>query len=120
MTSSNGVPSSSGFGKGSVASAPRIELDPTTFRTDRITRFSHSLAHEPLLSLRKVSDLARRRPLGHIRWHRGDIPVSSNFARAALEYANGRSLGQTLDAIEEDGSWVFIQHIEEDPEYRDL
>ncbi len=119
MTSSSGV-SSSDASALKAARSPRIEIDSRTFRTDRITRISHTLAHEPLLSLRKVCELARRRPLGLIRWHRGDIPVSTNFARAALEHANGRSLDQTLERMEEAGSWVFIQHIEEDPEYRSL
>jgi hypothetical protein len=55
-----------------------------------------------------------------VRWHFANIPVSTNFASAAREHANGRSSDETLATIDQANSFVFIQHIEEDPEYRAL
>src|SRR6478735_3171130 len=67
----------------------RIAIDPETFNSDRITRLTHELADHPLMALDRVRELALRRPAGRVRWHRADIPVSTNFANAAREHANG-------------------------------
>ncbi|HEX4337012.1 MAG TPA: cupin-like domain-containing protein [Polyangiaceae bacterium] len=95
----------------------QISVNESTFDTERITRVTHSLDEHPLLDLDEVRKLARRLDQGRVRWHRADIPVSTNFANAAKEHANGRTLEHTLEHIDEAGSWVFLQHIEKDAAY---
>jgi Cupin-like domain len=119
MVSANQGPVPSAQRNNGGAAAPQITV-AGTFDPDRITRVTHSLADHPLLAFDKVRDLALRRPPNRVRWHLADIPVSTNFANAAREHANGKTLGATLDVMEHAESWVFLQHIEEDPGYRDF
>jgi Cupin-like domain len=98
------------------ADAPRIVL-PDRFDTRVIRPVQHTLAGHPLLTLSALRELASRLPTERLRWHRADIPVDSHFGNAAKEYPNGGSVLETLDTIESARSWVYLQHIEQDPLY---
>ena len=98
----------------------KITVNESTFDTERITPVKHNLSSHPLLSLGKLQELARRLPQGRVRWHRADIPVSTNFANAARDHSNGKTLDYTIENIDQVGSWVFLQHVESDPAYAAL
>lgn len=100
-------------------SEARVVL-PSGFSTQRITPIKHTLADHPLLTLPALRALAARSPADRVRWHRADIPVSSHFGKAAHDHANGSSLLETIDTIEQAKSWVYLQHIEEVPGYAEL
>jgi hypothetical protein len=93
---------------------------PENFSTLSITPVTHTLVDHPLLTLSVLRELAQRRPPHRVRWHRADIPVDAHFGNAAREHANGNTLLETLDTIENARSWVYLMRIEEDPLYAPL
>ncbi|MDQ8754610.1 cupin-like domain-containing protein [Sphingosinicella sp. LHD-64] len=84
---------------------------------ERPTRLDHGLADHPLLKLDALAALARRiRPVD-AEYNRGDIPVGIDPGDTP---ANGLSIEETIRSIEENGSWMVLKFVEQDPLYRAL
>jgi hypothetical protein len=72
------------------------------------------------LGLSKVLELAKRLPADLVRYHSGRLLPDTDFDHVQQTHATGLSLEETLRNIETSGSFVQINHIERDPEYRAL
>jgi cupin-like protein len=93
-----------------------LQLGDAPFDLDSIRGVRHELPNHPLLSVEKLRGLAHR--LASVRFHSGKLSASDSFERAATEHPNGMTLDQTLEGLENAGSWVYLQHVETDPEYK--
>jgi hypothetical protein len=81
------------------------------------TALRHGLADHPLLQLDALAALAARiRPVD-AEYNRGDLPVG-----IAPEDTPGNGLGveETIRSIEQNGSWMVLKFVEQDPLYRAL
>lgn len=77
----------------------------------------HDLRDHPLLRLNALAALATRiRPVD-AEYNRGDLPVGIAAEEVA---ANGLSVEETIRSIEENGSWMVLKFVEQDPLYRAL
>ncbi len=84
---------------------------------ERPTLIDHQLVSHPLLTLEALSGLAARiRPVD-AEYNRADLPVGID---PALTPSNGLTVEETIRSIEENGSWMVLKFIEQDPAYRDL
>lgn len=82
------------------------------------TFLTHTIADHPLLKLDALRRLAKRmRP--ETREHNAatDLPLGITNAETPQ---NGLSVDETIERIEDCGSWVLLKYIEQDPEYRAL
>jgi Cupin-like domain len=80
-------------------------------------KLSHQLAGHPLLSLEALVDLGGRLNPEHVEYNRADIPIGID--PAAVE-ANGLTIADTIRSIEENGSWMVLKWVENDPAYKAL
>lgn len=79
---------------------------------------THRIADHPLLKLDALKKLAiRMRPETLEHNAAVDLPLGITNAETP---ANGLSVHDTIDRIDECGSWVLLKYIEQDPAYRDL
>lgn len=78
---------------------------------------THILADHPMLRLDRLCDLATRMRPGTVEYNRGDLPVGV-APDAAI--GNGLSIAETIRTIEQNGSWMVLKFIEQDPVYRAL
>jgi len=77
----------------------------------------HGLVDHPLLQLDALAGLAQRiRPVD-VEYNRADLPVG---VRAEDTPANGLSVEETIRSIEQNGSWMVLKFVEQDPLYRQL
>lgn len=90
-------------------------FDPTAPKLVR-----HNLATHPLLALDALTALAKRLPKNQVRYHSGRIAKTTRFDEAEKKNATGLGIEETLQDIEHSGSFVALQHLETDPEYREL
>ena len=65
-------------------------------------------------------ELKARLPKSQQRFHSGKIKTTTRFDEAPEAHATGLTIEQTLEDIEHSGSFVALQHIESDPEYKPL
>lgn len=77
----------------------------------------HRLCDHPLLSLKRLVDLARALPEDRVEYNAGDVPVSLDPTRTPR---TGLSIEETIRRIEERRSWMVFKNVEQDPEYRAL
>jgi len=84
---------------------------------ERPTLIDHRLAEHPLLKLDALAALAARIRPCDAEYNRGDIPVGIDPADTP---ANGLSIAETIRSIEENGSWMVLKFVEQDPDYRAL
>jgi ribosomal protein L16 Arg81 hydroxylase len=77
----------------------------------------HSLANHPLFELRRLAELARGISQENVEYNSGDVAVSLNPDATPR---TGLSVEETIERIEECGSWMVIKNVERDPEYREL
>ena len=78
---------------------------------------SHRLLDHPLLALDALAALAQRiRPID-VEQNVGDLPVG--IAPDEIRH-NGLSAADTIRSIEENGSWMVLKFVEQDPAYRAL
>lgn len=84
---------------------------------ERPVLLRHGLADHPLLRLEALIGLASRMRAIDVEYNRGDLPVGID---AAATPANGLSIVDTIRGIEENGSWMVLKFVEQDPVYRDL
>jgi Cupin-like domain len=96
---------------------PLLQLD-APFDLDVIKGVRHELPSHPLLSVDKLRALAHR--LASVRYHSARLTAADSFERAAKEHPNGMTLDQTLENLEHAGSWVYLQHVETDHDYKQL
>jgi hypothetical protein len=100
---------------------PRLlEIDGEAFRAG-FNRASflikHHLADHPLFSLRRLVELASRLPEEKVKYNGADISVATGLYEGPR---TGLSVQETIRRIEECRSWMVINNVELDPEYRQL
>lgn len=80
-------------------------------------RLAHDLADHPLLCIDALAGLAERMRPVDVEYNKADLPIGVDPAETQ---ANGLSIGDTIRSIEENGSWMVLKFVEQDPVYRDL
>lgn len=80
----------------------------------------HNLSEHPLLTLPAVTALAKRLPKKFVRYHSGKLSVKTRFDEATKANATGLTIEETMENIEQSGSFVSLQHIQTDAEYKGL
>jgi len=79
---------------------------------------AHGVADHPLLKLEALADLARRIRPESIEFNAAvDLPLGISNADTPH---TGLDIHQTIDRIEECGSWVLLKTIDQDPAYNAL
>jgi hypothetical protein len=95
-----------------------LQLDPDVFRA-RFNRepfiVAHDLADNPLFTLPRLIDLAKRLPAGHVKYNAGAIPVHTVLYKGPR---TGLSAEETIRRIEECRSWMVLKWVHQDPDYR--
>lgn len=77
----------------------------------------HALADHPLFTLEALVALAGRMRERDIEYNRGDLPIGIDFDDVPR---NGLAIADTIRGIEENGSWMVLKHVDQDPAYRAL
>lgn len=77
----------------------------------------HALAGHPLFGLEELVGLATRMRPADVEYNRGDLPLG--IANDAVP-GNGLSVADTIRGIEENGSWLVLKFVEQDPAYAAL
>jgi hypothetical protein len=97
-----------------------LEIDGETFRASFNRApflIKHHLADHPLFSLQRLIELANRLPEEKIKYNGADISVANGLYEGPR---TGLSVRETIQQIEECRSWMVINNVELDPEYRQL
>ena len=77
----------------------------------------HNLADHPLVTLPALIDLAGTLDPKHVEYNRGDLPTGIDPGDVP---ANGLSIADTIRGIEENGSWMVLKFVEQNPAYKAL
>ncbi len=77
----------------------------------------HNLSGHPLFELEALARLGECMREKDVEYNRGDLPVGID--PDAVE-GNGLGIAETIRSIEQNGSWLVLKFIEQDPVYRDL
>ncbi|WP_325284684.1 cupin-like domain-containing protein [Sphingomonas sp.] len=99
-----------------------------TFDADARTRFqtlypetpgklTHNLVGHPLFELDALIALSGRMRPVDVEQNIGNLPVGIDPEKVAH---NGLSVADTIRSIEENGSWMVLKFVEQDPEYKAL
>lgn len=80
-------------------------------------RLTHHLVGHPLFELDALVALAGRMRAVDVEQNLADLPIGIDPER--LEH-NGLSVADTIRSIEENGSWMVLKFVEQDPAYRAL
>ncbi len=97
-----------------------LDIDGETFRASFNRApfiIGHRLARNPLFSLERLIELATRLPEEKIKYNEADISVDTGLYGGPR---TGLSVRETIRRIEECRSWMVINNVELDPEYRRL
>jgi hypothetical protein len=97
-----------------------LDIDGKTFRAGFNRApflIRHHLAGHPSFSLRRLIELANRLPEEKIKYNGADISVATGLYEGPR---TGLSVRETIQQIEECRSWMVINNVELDPEYRQL
>jgi Cupin-like domain len=101
--------------------APRIHVDPVTFRPWDIQALTHSLSEHPLLQLDALVELGKRQQARNlVRTHSADATAGTSFADAPLLHPNAKGAALTLAEIEKSRAWMSLLNVQADPLYRGL
>lgn len=84
---------------------------------ERPTLLRHDLRGHELLGLEALIELAQRMRPVDVEYNRADLPVGVDPAQTP---SNGLSIAETIRSIEENGSWMVLKFVEQDPVYRAL
>jgi hypothetical protein len=103
----------------SGSAGPWIGL-PSSPELARPFDVTHRFIRHPLLSLESLLALAKRLPPALVRYHSGKLAPSADFDTVHVDHATGMSLEETMRSIETAGSFVQINHIEQDAAYREI
>ena len=77
----------------------------------------HQLVNHPLLQLDRLAEFAARIDPANVEYNIGHLPVGIDPTAVP---GNGLSIEETVRSIEQNGSWMVLKWIENDPEYREL
>lgn len=80
-------------------------------------RLRHQLTDHPLLKLDRLVELATTINPAHVEYNSGQLPVGVDPEAVP---GNGLSIEDTIRSIEDNGSWMVLKWIENDPAYRRL
>src|SRR5262249_58596970 len=97
-----------------------LDIDGETFRANFNRApflIKHHLADHPLFSLQRLIELASRLPEEKVKYNGADISVANGLYEGPR---TGLSVQETIRRIEECSSWMVINNVELDPEYRQL
>lgn len=78
---------------------------------------THRLAGHPLFELEALVRLAGRMRPADVERNLGDLPIGVDPDAVR---PNGLSVADTIRSIEDNGSWMVLKSVEQDPEYRPL
>jgi oxalate decarboxylase/phosphoglucose isomerase-like protein (cupin superfamily) len=81
---------------------------------DATQRLCHSLADQPLLKLERLVELGAAFPPESVEYNPGNLPIG---IRPEDVPAPKLSITETIRSIEENGSWMVLKRIEQDPAY---
>lgn len=94
-----------------------IELDPHIFAAyfdKKPFHVRHRLGAHPLFALPRLMQLARTLPEAYVEYNAGALPVG---ARPEETPRNGLSPEETVRRIAENGSWMVLKNVQQDPAY---
>jgi len=97
-----------------------LDIDGETFRAGFNRApflIRHHLADHPLFSLQRLIELANRLPEEKIKYNGSAISVTTGLYGGPR---TGLTVKETIQQIEECRSWMVINNVELDPEYRQL
>ncbi|HKQ78945.1 MAG TPA: cupin-like domain-containing protein [Blastocatellia bacterium] len=97
-----------------------LDIDGETFRANFNRApflIRHHLAGHPLFSIERLIELANRLPEEKVKYNEADISVATGLYEGPR---TGLSVQETIRRIEECRSWMVINNVELDPEYRQL
>ncbi len=77
----------------------------------------HSLTDRSEFELPQLVELAQRLPASQVEYFSGKVPVNQD---PRLHPRNGLSVVETVRRIEENGSWLVLKNVQNDPAYRPL
>jgi oxalate decarboxylase/phosphoglucose isomerase-like protein (cupin superfamily) len=80
-------------------------------------KLSHGLLDHPLLKLDALVDLATALPKDSVEYNPGNIPVGIKPEDVPI---SGLGIAETIRSIEENGSWMVLKRIEQQPDYAAL
>ncbi len=78
---------------------------------------AHNLVDHPLFSLESLVELGTRLNPDHVEYNRANLPIG--IAPEDVP-ENGLSVADTIRSIEENGSWMVLKWVENDPAYKAL
>lgn len=77
----------------------------------------HNIAGHPLLQLDSLVALARALPENQMEYNSGDLPVGQSPEATPK---NGLSIEQTIQSIQDNGSWMVLKNVQTMPAYQAL
>jgi quercetin dioxygenase-like cupin family protein len=77
----------------------------------------HRLRDHVLLTLEALAELGARLPAGSVEYNSGALPIGVDPAATP---GNGLGIEDTIRLIEENGSWMVLKNVEQDPAYAAL
>lgn len=80
-------------------------------------KLTHRLLDNPLLSLESLVKLATSLPENSVEYNLGNLPIGVAPEDVPTSQL---SIADTIKSIEENGSWMVLKRIEQNPEYRKL
>ena len=84
---------------------------------DSILKLKHEFLDHPLMEIPSLLSLSERLPASVIEHNIGALPIGIGQHDVPKHSASVRD---TINAIEENGSWVVLKNIELDPTYKAL
>jgi Cupin-like domain len=84
---------------------------------ERFGLITHNLVNHPLFTLDSLVELSTRLNPEHVEYNRANLPIG--IAPEDVP-ENGLSIGDTIRSIEENGSWMVLKWVENDPLYKAL
>lgn len=98
------------FGKDALAEFARIY-------PAQATKLRHALIGHPLLELDAIVELATALPRDSVEYNHGNLPVGVDPKDIPVSQL---SIAETVRSIENNGSWMVLKRIEQNPSYAKL
>ncbi len=77
----------------------------------------HRLLDHPMLTLEALATLGARLPASNVEYNSGTLPIGVDPAATP---GNGLGIEDTIRSIEQNGSWMVLKNVEQDPAYAAL
>ncbi|HTL12389.1 MAG TPA: transcriptional regulator [Bdellovibrionota bacterium] len=100
--------------------AKLLHVDASTWKSGVIQGVKHGLVGHPSLQMDALLALAKRLPASQVRINSGHVPINTDLHTIGVKHSTGRGIDETFAHIESAGSFVFLQSVQTDPEYRRL